>query len=226
MKNTKFSKVIALVFVLILAININILSQDELNYFNTGNITTVPIWFPSGSLILGQPFFGLQEINTSRLDIAITQNSAMQLLYPLYFRKGQYNFNNGDGSYGSINGNFIDESYNGENINPISGCVMIKLRDNADRKDLLVIRGTSTQVHWNMNGVISTSQQNLANGGTLVETGKFTYDDTREDVIIKAGNLVYVFLNQGDGYLNSTIIHTFPVPLNKFKVNHGLPPIN
>lgn len=219
MKNTKFNKVIALVFALILAINIKNLSQDEINYFNTGNITNVPIWFPSGSIILGQPFFGIQEINTSRLDIAITQNSAVQILYPLYFRKGQYNYNNGDGSFGIINGNFIDETYNGENTNPISGSVMVKLRDNADRKDLVVLRGVSTQVHRNANGVISTSQQNLGNGGTIIETGRFTYDDTREDVIIKAGNLVYVFLNQGDGYLNPTIIHTFPVALNKFKVN-------
>ncbi len=216
MKNTKFSKVIALVFALILAINSNIHSQDDISYFNTGNISNVIIAYPSGTLTFGQPFFGLQEINSSRLDIAVTLNSTV--FSGLYSRKGHYNTNNGNGSFGSVNGYFIDETYNGQNTNPISGSVMVKLRDNADRKDLVVLRSTSTQVHWDANGVISNSQQNLGNGGTFIESGKFTSDDTREDIISKAGNSVNVFRNQGDGYL-SNLLYTFNVSLYKFKVN-------
>lgn len=199
--------IIAIMFLLLKTSN----SQDEeINFFNAGNITNVPFFYPA-NFTGGEIYFALSQVNSGKNDIAVALNSSDGIVSgnPTiwnYYRKGTWNSNNGNGGFGNTNNFYINETYPpNQNINIVNGCVFVQLRDNESRKDLIVGKDQANGlwVHWN-NGSIGNLQQTVNANVTMIDKGKFDNSDNREDIVIKDGNQIKVFKNLGNGYLETT----------------------
>jgi len=196
--------------------------EDEINFFDPNNINNIPFFKPQ-NFTGGEIYFAISQINSGKNDIAVALNSLDGVVtYPPiinnFYRRGTWNLNNGNGSFGSENSYYINENYTAsQNWNTIKGCVFVQLRDNEPRKDLVVGRSTNNGiwVHWN-NGNIGGVQQTVSGNASAIEKGRFDNSDNREDIIIKEGAQIKIFKNLGNGSLDVNPYPPFTPTNNSF----------
>jgi hypothetical protein len=190
-------------FVLISLIYVNSFSQDDINFFNNSGKTYIACT-SSESCASGIANFDFSEISTSRLDISTTVH-----LQPFPFALGNYqefsywNQNNGSGNFGTKN-TVYSTSIISDESQRIFGTIFIKLRDNSDKKDAVLVSRNGIRVHQNINNSISSTlyqSVSISNGnfGNSFDAGCYNYEDTKEDLAVTNGNTIYIFKNLGDG---------------------------
>jgi len=178
------------------------------NYF--GDVTDVPIYYFNPNFQSSGVYFGVEKISTDYLDIAITQSEN-------YYRIGQFNLNNGNGSYGNPS-----LFFNQQVTCQFKGNIFVKLNTGSAVKDLIIGRDNGLQVHWNQNGSITGIQQNFTNGGpswVSYEQGVFDASDNDEDILVSSNSsTLYYFVNNMNGYLQNPVSVDLPHPFSTFKL--------
>jgi hypothetical protein len=176
------------------------------NIFNQSNIQIINVYNPNYQNTIGNIKLDLSPINSSnnRLDLVSISN----LNYMIDFNHGDWNLNNGNGTFGSYN-NFYSNFQTTETLNDVK---FVKIRDNASQKDVVVLKkkiinnidNYELNIHQNTNNSIGgVYQSNTGTGNyTNMDAGRFNYEDTREDVVITSGNVVKIYKNLGNGNLD------------------------
>ncbi|HRE40581.1 MAG TPA: FG-GAP-like repeat-containing protein [Ignavibacteria bacterium] len=145
-------------------------------------------------------FFSLQEISTSRLDVAsglITGDNNLS------YRYGNWISNVGSGQFSNTINQFYSQVYTSLNDNRYHGVISVKLRSGT-KKDIVTAQSEDLRVFWNDNNTISSQQQNINVGSTYIEKGRFNHQDDYEDVIIVQSNGIKIYKNDYNGYLNTS----------------------
>ena len=178
--------------------------ETAINFFNTQGIPISNI----GLINTGASnhiYFDLSEISTGRLDIAHTNN-----IHDLStdFRRGFWNQNNGNGSFGSSNSFY---STSNDNIY-MKSVKFVQLRDNHSKRDVVILRDNALQVHWNDNNSITGVQQSVSNvSGTSMDAGNFNASTNRNDIAVINSSQVKIYKNHGDGTLETSPLATFNI---------------
>jgi hypothetical protein len=185
----------------------NAISQDYTNYFNPSGKTYI-MSVPLGNCASGVPNFDFSEISTNRLDISTTVHlQPFQQALGYYQELGNWNQNNGNGNFSSSNQFYATNIvYDINETQKITGPVFMKLRDNSDKKDAVLVSRTGIRVHQNINNAISSnlfeSIGASGNFGNSYDAGCFDLWDTREDLVVTNGGSVNIYRNLGNGNLD------------------------
>ena len=191
-------KKINLIVIVLLLLSSSLYSQPYVQ--TTPNFVQLP---NSSIMPYGRVYFDLSEINTNYLDIATTL-TMWDIGYTMS-RKGNWNSNIGNGSFGALNNDYINEIVSGHDNIYLNGTIFVKLRDAVQKKDLVVVRTDKLSVFWNDNNSITTSKQDIASGnGNKISKGNFYREHSRNDVAIVNGGIVRIYKNLGNGYLNTS----------------------
>ncbi len=200
-------KLIFSVFLISMLFNQALFSQNPQPYFDViydVNLYSPPLPFGEGII-----YFDLEEINSVFLDIAITQDQDG------LDRFGQWNENNGNGTFGGYT--TFTTPISGELINNI----FLKLRSSSSKKDFFVGQSNGYQIYYNDNGNIIPTQHNY-NGGSnwkFIESGVFNNGDYSEDILVSDGsNTLIYFVNNSNGSLQGPNYLTLDYNVYNFKL--------
>ncbi|MBI5401801.1 MAG: T9SS type A sorting domain-containing protein [Ignavibacteriae bacterium] len=186
----------------------NGISQDLTNYFNPSGKTYI-LSVPLGNCASGTANFDFSEISTNRLDVSTTVHlQPFQISLGYYQELSYWNQNNGSGNFGNSNQFYSTNIvYDLNETQKIVGPVFMKLRDNSDKKDAVLVSRTGIRVHQNINNAISSTlfEGISASGssfGNSYDAGCFDLWDTREDLIVSNGSNSFIYRNLGNGNLD------------------------
>lgn len=178
-----------------------VFSQEEKNEESSGILNSGDISTINFSASNARNFFSLQEISTTRLDVAsglITGDNNIS------YRYGKWISNSGSGQFSNTINQFYAQNYTSLNDNRYHGVISIRLRSGTTKKDIVTAQSDDLRVFWNDNNTISGQQQNINEASTYIEKGRFNYQDDYEDVIIVQSNGIKIYTNLQNGYLNTS----------------------
>lgn len=171
------------------------LADDPVPYFNTTHVY-VPAGAPQGTST-GSIYFDLSEINTSYQTVSSVSN-AWRTLQQDYWRFGTWTSNNGNGTFSGLTTYYTDQpGYS--NIRQMKGLVFVDVMGDS-KKDVVILKDNTLQVHQNQNNTISGIVQDISNGaGSYMDAGSFNWEDNSYDVVVTNGSQIRIFKNTGNG---------------------------
>ena len=187
-------------------------ADDPVPYFNTSWIS-IPIGYPQGPAS-GNAYFDLGEIDNSYLTVSSGSN-ARRTLQQDYWRFGTWTHNNGNGTFSGLTTYYTDQP--GSNIRNIKGLVFVDVLGDS-KKDIVMLKDNTLQVHQNQNNTISGIVQNITGGaGSYIDAGSFNREDNSSDVVVTNGNYIRIFKNTGNG-LDANPFGPFNITSPKVKI--------
>jgi len=190
------------------------LADDPVPYFNTTWVN-VPVAYPEGTAT-GSVYFDLSEINNAYLTVSSAAN-AWRTLQQDYWRFGSWTSNNGNGTFSGLTTYYTDQPGYSD-IRKMKGLVFVDVMGDS-KKDVVILKDNTLQVHLNQNGTISGIMQDISNGaGSYIDAGSFNWQDISPDVVVTNGTQIRIFKNNYPNGLDPNPYGPFNITSPKVKI--------